>query len=189
MECPPADRRGAVFFDRDGVLNEDRGYTHRIEDLRWMPGAREAVRAVNHSGRFAFVVTNQAGVARGLYREAAILAFHDEMQRRLADIGARIDEYAYCPHHPDGIVAAFSQHCSCRKPEPGMILALLSRWPVDPQASMLIGDRDSDIAAAKAAGIAARLYRGGDLRSYIDPPEGTAQPPACLRPLQPPRRR
>lgn len=166
----PPETRGAVFFDRDGVLNEDHGYVHRIEDLRWIPGAREAVRAVNLSRRFVFVVTNQAGIAKGLYDEAAILAFHDEMQRRLAEVGARIDEFVYCPHHPDGIVDGFTRRCSCRKPEPGMILGLLRRWPVDPQLSVLIGDRDSDIAAARAAGIAARLYRGGDLRDYIHTP-------------------
>ncbi|TVR78402.1 MAG: HAD family hydrolase [Rhodospirillales bacterium] len=166
----PPETRGAVFFDRDGVLNEDHGYVHRIEDLRWIPGAREAVRTVNLSGRFVFVVTNQAGIAKGLYDEAAVHAFHAEMQHQLLAIGARVDAFVHCPHHPQGLIDPYIRACSCRKPEPGMILGLLQSWPVLPAASVLIGDRDSDIAAARAAGIAARLYRGGDLRDYVHPP-------------------
>jgi D-glycero-D-manno-heptose 1,7-bisphosphate phosphatase len=160
-------RRAAVFFDRDGVLNEDLGYVHRPEQLRWLPGARECVRAVNDSGRLAFVVTNQSGVARGYYDEDAVIAFHAEMQRQLRAVGAHIDAFAFCPHHPDGNVPRYARHCNCRKPMPGMILHLLDRWPVLRQDSILIGDRPSDLLAAEAAGIGARLYGGGDLRKML----------------------
>lgn len=159
--------RPAVFFDRDGVLNEDSGYTHRTADLRWLPGAREAVRAVNDSGRFAFVITNQSGVARGYYDEAAVTAFHSEMQRQLAEIGAHIDAFVFCPHHPGGTVDPYVLACDCRKPAPGMIRHLLRTWPVRSADSVVIGDRDSDLAAAAAAGLRARRYDGGDLRALV----------------------
>jgi histidinol-phosphate phosphatase family protein len=160
-------RRSAVFFDRDGVLNEDSGYIHRVDDLRWLPGAREAVLSVNESGRFAFVVTNQAGVARGFYNEDAIRHFHAAMQAQLARLGAHIDAFAFCPHHPDGIVREYAHPCGCRKPAPGMINELLRKWPVDVKDTLMIGDRPSDIAAASAAGITGRLYQGGDLRQLV----------------------
>jgi D-glycero-D-manno-heptose 1,7-bisphosphate phosphatase len=165
--APVPIRHGAVFFDRDGVLNEDRGYVYRPEDLHWLPGARECVRAVNDSGRLAFVVTNQSGVARGYYDENAVIAFHAEMQRQLLAVGAHIDAFAFCPHHPDGTVPPYARRCDCRKPMPGMILTLLDRWPVRRQDSILIGDRPSDLLAAEAAGISARLYGGGDLRKML----------------------
>jgi histidinol-phosphate phosphatase family protein len=152
-------RRAAVLFDRDGVLNEDRGYTHRPEDLRWLPGAREAVKRVNEAGRYAFVVTNQAGVARGLYGIRDVERFHAEMDRQLAEIGAHIDEYAYCPYHPEGVVHEYARDAECRKPRPGMILGLMRRWPMDARRSLLVGDKESDQAAAAAAGIPAILFQ------------------------------
>lgn len=160
-------RRAAVFFDRDGVLNEDTGYVHRPDQLRWLPGARECVRAVNDSGRFAFVVTNQSGVARGYYDNHAVESFHAEMQRQMLALGAHVDAFAFCPHHPDGILPQYAGPCDCRKPMPGMILQLLDRWPVRRQDSILIGDRPSDLLAAEAAGISGRLYGGGDLRQML----------------------
>jgi D-glycero-D-manno-heptose 1,7-bisphosphate phosphatase len=160
-------RRAAVFFDRDGVLNEDSSYVHQPHELRWLPGAQESVRAVNDSGRFAFVVTNQSGVARGYYSEDAVSAFHAEMQRQLLAVGAHIDAFVFCPHHPDGILPDYARRCDCRKPLPGMILKVLESWPVRRQDSILIGDRPSDLLAAEAAGLAGRLYRGGDLRQSL----------------------
>lgn len=146
-------RRGAVFFDRDGVLNEDAGYTHRIEDFRWRPGAIEAVRRVNDSGRLAFVVTNQAGVAHGHYTEADVRRLHDHMQRDLAAAGAHVDAFRYCPHHPEGRIEAYRCHCPWRKPGAGMLRDLCATWDVDIGASLLLGDRESDLAAAAALGI------------------------------------
>jgi D,D-heptose 1,7-bisphosphate phosphatase len=160
-------RRPAVFFDRDGVLNQDEGYTHRPEDLTWIPGAIEAVRAVNAAGWYTFVVSNQAGVAHGYYSEADVDAFHRFMDSELAIFGAHIDEFRYSPFHPKAAAEAYRRDSNCRKPRPGMILDLLSNWPVDQSRSFLIGDKLSDLEAAKAAGIAGHLYQGGELVALI----------------------
>ena len=159
--------RPAVFFDRDGVLNVDDGYTHRPEDLRWNEGAIAAVRAVNAAGWYAFVVTNQAGVAHGRYDEAAVDRFHRHMDERLADAGAHIDEYVHCPFHPEAMLDTYRRESPHRKPGPGMILDLMAQWPVDARRSFLVGDRESDLEAARAAGIASRLYGGGDLYPFV----------------------
>lgn len=159
----------AVFFDRDGVLNEDDGYAFEPSKIRWVKGAMEAVRAVNQSGYFAFVVTNQSGVARGFYGEQQVRGLHAWMADQLASVGARIDEFAYCPHHPEGTVAEYRQPCICRKPQPGMINELVKRHSVDIRRSILIGDKQSDIEAAAAAGVTGHLFRGADLEAFIVP--------------------
>ena len=160
-------RRPAVFFDRDGVLNRDIGYLHRPEDFVWLEGAREAIRLCNDAGYLVFVVTNQAGVARGYYGEDDVRALHGWMSSELAALGAHIDAFEYCPHHPEGIAAGYRRACSRRKPEPGMLLDLLSRWPVDKEASFLIGNMQSDLDAAAGAGIRAYLYQGGNLAAFV----------------------
>lgn len=159
--------RPAVFFDRDGVLNIDGGYTHRADDLHWNPGAVAAVRAVNEAGWYAFVVTNQAGIAHGYYDETALSGFHRHMDEQLAKEGAHIDEYAHCPFHPEAKLEVYRRESGHRKPGPGMILDLLTRWPVDRSRSFLVGDRDSDLQAASAASIGAYLYSGGDLHALV----------------------
>jgi D,D-heptose 1,7-bisphosphate phosphatase len=153
-------RRGALFFDRDGVLNFDHGYTHEIETFAWLPGAREAIRLVNERGLYAFVVTNQSGVARGLYTEEDVWRLHAHMQRDLRPLGAHIDDFRYCPHHPEAEIAAYRRACDWRKPGPGMIRDLLAHWPVDLARSALIGDKDSDLAAARAAGVEGFMTHG-----------------------------
>lgn len=159
--------RGAAFFDRDGVINEDHGYVHRASDFVLMPGAADAIRACNRAGLFVFVVTNQSGVARGYYDVEAVEELHHHMVRILAAQDARIDDIRYCPHLPEGNVAAFALDCECRKPAPGMIHDLLNAWPVDPAHSFLIGDKPSDVAAAQAAGIAGHMLCDGDLYGLV----------------------
>ena len=129
-ELPARVRRSAVFFDRDGVLNIDKAYVHKIEDFEWVAGAREAIKLCNDRGYLAFVVTNQAGVARGYYGIEAIQTLHDWMSADLAQIGAHIDEFQYCPYHEEGVVAEWRQASDRRKPAPGMILDCLKGWPV-----------------------------------------------------------
>ena len=158
-----------MIFDRDGVLNIDVGYAHRPDQIVWVEGAVQAVRAVNEAGLLALVATNQAGVARGLYSEADIAALHAWMTAELAGQGARIDAFAYCPYHPDGTVEAYRRQSEHRKPGPGMILELIQRFGLDPARAVLIGDRDSDIQAAAAAGIEGVRYGGGSLLAVVEP--------------------
>jgi D-glycero-D-manno-heptose 1,7-bisphosphate phosphatase len=159
--------RPAVFLDRDGVLNQDTGYTHRPEDLVWMPGARAAIRRINQAGCYAFVVSNQAGVARGYFDTAAVDRFHAHMSDELAMLGAHIDEFRFSPYHPDGTVPAFRTASECRKPRPGMLLGLAEAWPVDMRRSVLIGDQETDLQAAAAAGIRGVRYAGGNLDAVV----------------------
>jgi D-glycero-D-manno-heptose 1,7-bisphosphate phosphatase len=161
-------RRPAVFLDRDGTLNEDTGYVHRVEEFRWLPGAIGAVRRLNEAGYYVFVVTNQSGVARGLFDEAAVRDLHHWMNAELRRAGAHIDDMRYCPHHPQAAVAAYRMACPCRKPAPGMILDLVRSWPVIAEASIAIGDKDRDAAAGRAAGIAAEVVRSGALESAVE---------------------
>jgi D-glycero-D-manno-heptose 1,7-bisphosphate phosphatase len=141
-------KQPAAFLDRDGVLNVDRGYTHRPDDLEMIPDTAEAVRLLNEAGYYVFVVTNQSGVARGFYPEAAIDQVHKHMQGILKKEGAHIDAFYYCPHHPDGTVKEFAISCRCRKPGPGMLEQAARDWPIDLSRSFLIGDRDHDLIAA-----------------------------------------
>lgn len=168
-ELPKQVRRPAVFFDRDGVLNIDKAYVHKVEDFEWVAGAREAIKLCNDLGYLTFVVTNQAGVARGYYGIEAIHTLHDWMSADLAAIGAHIDEFQYCPYHAEGVVPEWRQASDRRKPAPGMILDCLKGWPVRQESSLLVGDMPHDIQAATAAGIAGHLFRGGNLLSFIRP--------------------
>jgi D-glycero-D-manno-heptose 1,7-bisphosphate phosphatase len=129
------------------------GYVYRPEDLRWIPGALESVSLLNKSGYRVVVVTNQSGVARGLYDEHAVIALHEHMQARLGERGAHIDAFYYCPHHPQGKVASFAIACGCRKPKAGLLEQAARDWPVDRARSFLIGDKDDDLTAAATFGI------------------------------------
>ncbi len=157
----------AVFFDRDGVLNVEKNYLYKTEDFVWQPGAREAIQLLNGLGYFVFVVTNQSGVARGFYTEADVKLLHDFMQQQLAECGAKVDAFYYCPHHPAATVQEYKLNCTCRKPESGMLLQAFAEYPVDKQKSFLIGDKQSDLQAAENAGIKGYLYETGDLRQFV----------------------
>jgi D,D-heptose 1,7-bisphosphate phosphatase len=160
-------RRPAAFLDRDGVLNRDVGYVWRQENFQWMPGAQRAVKRINDAGHLAIVITNQAGVARGLYGEADIGNLHRWMNDELGRDGAHIDAFYYCPHHPSEGQGAYRLACDCRKPAPGMLLRAMREWPVDRAASFMIGDKEIDMEAASAAGVRGLLFDGGDLDALV----------------------
>jgi D,D-heptose 1,7-bisphosphate phosphatase len=160
-------RRPAVFFDRDGVLNHDSGYIFEPGKLEWIDGAREAVKAVNDAGYFAFVVSNQSGVARGFFEESDVRGLHRWMAEEMASMGAHIDAFEYCPDHPEGTIERYRRVSDRRKPAPGMITDLLGRFPVDADHSILIGDRPGDLEAARAAGIRGYLFSGGNLEAFV----------------------
>ncbi len=160
--------RPALFLDRDGVLNEDRGYVHRWEDFCWIPGAREAVAAFNARNWWVFVVTNQSGVGRGYYPEADVLALHARMEADLAAAGARIDAFYHCPFHPEALEDRYRHpDPPDRKPNPGMLLRAMADWPVDAARSVMVGDKAIDLEAGQRAGVRSLLFPGGNLEAFL----------------------
>jgi D-glycero-D-manno-heptose 1,7-bisphosphate phosphatase len=162
--------RPALFLDRDGVLNEDPGYVHRWEDFRWIPGAREAVAAFNRAGWWVFVVTNQSGVGRGYYEEDDVVRLHAHMTESLAEVGAHIDAFYYCPQHPEATLETYRHpDPPDRKPNPGMILRALAEWSVNREASIMVGDKPSDLEAARRAGVRALHFTADNLMTFLEP--------------------
>lgn len=160
--------RPALFLDRDGVLNEDLGYVYRWEDFRWIPGARETIAAFNAAGWLVIVVTNQSGVGRGYYTEADVHELHRRMRDELKAAGAHIDAFYHAPHHPEAADEAYRHpDPPLRKPNPGMLLQAMQDWPIDREASLMIGDKPSDLEAALRAGVRGVLFGGGDLKAFL----------------------
>jgi D-glycero-D-manno-heptose 1,7-bisphosphate phosphatase len=143
----------AAFIDRDGVINEDRNYVHRIEDFVLLPGVVEGLKLLSKAEYRLIVVTNQAGIARGYYDQAAMDRLHDHLRAQLAEDGVALDAIYFCPHHPQGKVHAFTIECDCRKPAPGMLLQAARDFDLDLATSLLIGDKLSDVQAGKRAGV------------------------------------
>lgn len=166
-EVPAFQRRPALFLDRDGVLNHDHGHVGSIDRFDWTEGAREAVALANRAGWYVFVVTNQAGIGKGLYGHEDYRAVMDHVRAGLARVGGWIDDVRYCPDHPEAVVAAHRRVSDWRKPAPGMLLDLIRCWPVDVERSLMVGDRDTDLQAAAAAGVRGRLFPGGRLDDFI----------------------
>jgi D-glycero-D-manno-heptose 1,7-bisphosphate phosphatase len=142
----------AVFLDRDGVIIEDTGYVAGKDRVRFLPGSAQAIRRLNVNGFKVIVVSNQAGVARGYFDEAAVKATNVYIRDALARQGACIDAFYYCPHHVDGIIEAYRRDCYYRKPNPGMIEKAGRDFSIDLAESFVIGDRSCDIKAGYRAG-------------------------------------
>lgn len=143
----------ALFLDRDGVINVDIGYLHRAEDCVFVPGIFELVRQARKAGFDVFVVTNQAGIARGYYSEETFAAFTGWMLEQFAAEGAPITQVYYCPHHPTAGIGGYGIVCECRKPAPGMLLRAAGEHGIDLSRSIMVGDSITDMEAARAAGV------------------------------------
>ncbi len=142
----------AVFLDRDGTINVEKGYVHRIEDFELIPGVPHAIRLLREAGFLVIVVTNQSGVARGYYPLDAVRSLHRHMDEELAKSGVAVDAYYVCPHYPEGVEEEYSKVCHCRKPLPGMLMEAAKDFSIDLASSYMIGDRLSDVEAGLRAG-------------------------------------
>lgn len=163
-----AEMKPALFLDRDGVINVDRGYVSQVDDFEWIDGAADTIRAFKARGWFVFVVTNQSGIARGYYTEEDMQTLHDWMSSQLAEASAEIDRIYYCPFHDEGEIERYRKDSFDRKPKPGMLLQAMAEFPVRREASFLIGDKPTDIEAARAAGVGAFLFSGGNLADFAE---------------------
>lgn len=169
-EMPRLLHRRALFLDRDGVINIDHGYVVSPDKFEWVPGAREAISAATNAGWHVFVVTNQSGIGRGLYTEAAMHALHAWMTEEIRRAGGTLDDLRFCPFHPDAAIEAYRNAAHpWRKPQPGMLLDLIRAWQIDPARAVLVGDQDTDLQAAAAAGVPARKFTGGNLLDVVGP--------------------
>ena len=167
----------AVFLDRDGTMIEDVGYLDRLQRLKLFPYTIDAIRLLNRGGFKIVVVTSQAGVANGVITEAFVKEAHDEIARRAAAGGARIDAFYYCPHSPTATVDEYRSECDCRKPKPGMIHNAQRDLSLDLSRSFVVGDRWRDIEMGQAAGVTAVLVETGYGRTE------TSHRPANIAPV------
>jgi D-glycero-alpha-D-manno-heptose 1-phosphate guanylyltransferase len=148
-----AGARKALFLDRDGVINVNHGYVHTPDRTEWVPGIFERVRAAHAVGYLPIVVTNQAGIGRGFYDEAAFLGYTAWMHEHFAAQGAPLLATCWCPHHPEAGIGEYRVECDCRKPKPGMLLGAADTFALDLPGSLLVGDQASDLEAGRAAGV------------------------------------
>lgn len=167
--------RKAAFLDRDGVINLDRAYVHKWEDFEFVPGAIEAMKRLSDAGYALVIVTNQSGIARGMYTEEDYQLLTRLMCDALFDEGVVIAGVYHCPHHPDGTVRGFDVECDCRKPAPGMILRAARELGLSLADSILVGDKSSDIEAARRAGICNAYLVRSDNKESSDLNAGAEQ--------------
>lgn len=150
-----------VFLDRDGTINKEIGYLHKKENFEFIPLAKEAIRLLNKNEFMVVVVTNQAGVAKGLYSEEDVISLHQYIQLELSKSDAWIDEFCYCPYHKDGVIEAYKKNTPYRKPGTGMFKMIENKVEIDKANSWMIGDTDNDIEAGKNFGVNTILVSTG----------------------------
>lgn len=158
----------AIFLDRDGVLNYDFGYVGSVERVTFMDGVFDAIANLQSMNFDLFVVTNQAGVARGYYSESDVKNIHSYMNSKFNEKNIFINGYLHCPHHVDAVINQYSKTCPWRKPNPGMIEAVLGLHKHIREECLMIGDRQSDLMAAKSAGVKGLHFRGGNLNDFVN---------------------
>jgi D-glycero-D-manno-heptose 1,7-bisphosphate phosphatase len=160
-ESAQGNLQAAIFLDRDGTINEDIGYASHPDELHIYTFAAEAIRLINDAGFKVIVVTNQSGIARGLYDEAMLSTIHEKLITELGRQGARLDAVYYCPHHPRIGNQTYKQVCSCRKPQTGMLEQAAREHHINLAASFVVGDKPSDINLATNAGAQGVLVMTG----------------------------
>ncbi len=143
----------AIFIDRDGVINQELSYVHKIQDFLIIPGVFDGLKILQDLGYLLVIITNQAGIAHGLYNQDDLNYLHDYMLSLFTENDINISSVYYCPHHPNGKALNFRKSCDCRKPSPGMILRACKDFRINLSSSYLIGDKISDIIAGQRAGI------------------------------------
>lgn len=151
----------AVFLDRDGTINVEVEYLSQVDDFQFIPGVPWALKRLKDAGYLLVVVTNQSGIARGYYDEAALAEIHEHMHQDLASFGASLDACYFCPHHPEHGTGDYRTECGCRKPLPGMLERAAADLDIDLAASFMIGDKLADIEAGIAAGCTPMLVLTG----------------------------
>ncbi len=158
----------AVFLDRDGTINYERNYVHKVEDFELIPGTLDALKLLTDSNVKIYIITNQAGIARGYFTEKQ---FHDLTRHMLSCFdknGCKIEEVLYCPHHPDGTIPEYTQKCLCRKPGTKLIEEVMNKEKLNANEIALVGDRDSDIETGHRLGITTYLVLTGYGREHKD---------------------
>jgi D-glycero-D-manno-heptose 1,7-bisphosphate phosphatase len=170
----------AVFLDRDGTLLEEAGYLDRLERLIFFPYTVDAVRLLNRAGFAVVIVTNQAGIARGIFKEAFVAEAHRHITARLAAGGARVDAFYYCPHHPEAVVEAYRQSSDCRKPQSGLFTRAASELDLALEGSFAVGDRWHDIEAGQRVGARGVLVRTGYGKTEEASPKSHVTPSAIV---------
>lgn len=170
--------RPAVFLDRDGTIIEESGYLDRLDRLVFFPFSVDAIRVLNRAGFAVVVITNQAGIARGIVRESFVGEAHRHIAAHLAAGGAHIDGFYFCPHYPSGVVEQYRTVCDCRKPQPGMLRRAAADLDLDLARSFVVGDRWHDLAAGQAVGARGVLVRTGIGRADEASPDSGVTPAA-----------
>lgn len=156
-----ADKRRAVFLDRDGTINVEKNYLCKIEDFEFIPGVPGAIKKLKDAGLLVIVVSNQSGIARGYFDEETVRKLHQHIQQELVALGTSIDDFYFCPHHPEQGLGAYKLSCQCRKGNPGLLLQAAREHGIDLPKSYMVGDKLADIEAGQRAGCKTLLVLTG----------------------------
>ncbi|MCP4549082.1 MAG: HAD-IIIA family hydrolase [bacterium] len=154
-------RKRAVFLDRDGTLIHECHYLSEPDRVELYPNSIEAIKLLQDAGFKTVLLTNQSGVARGMFPEEAITAVHRRLEELLARSGVALDGVYYCPHHPEGTIAGYTTICDCRKPRPGLVLRAAADLELDLVGSWVIGDKKADLLLGRELGLRSMLVRTG----------------------------